>query len=381
MSIRLLYLIFIRLCSWLVLLGRSTASKNAELLVLRHEVAVLRRANPRPRLDWADRAILAALIRVLPRWLRAHLWVPITPSTSCDQAIFVDCAADASVSPDAALVKIDRFGQRFQRRSCAQGAMRPMLIVVDLVLAQDPPQMVLVPDEGAVQELAAASPDPALGDRVHTRRPHVAQHGPDPGAGEDRIERGGEVRSAVADHELRSLRLLAEVHEQVAGLLRGPFPGRVQGDAEDADAPGRVLDHGQHVSLGAAGQAGREEVARQDRVGLRTQGTAARLARSVGRGVDAAGLEDLPYGRRSDLDSQPGQLAVDPAVPPFGVLGCEPEDQGLDIPADRRPAGPAPHGPGGPAAADDIAVPAQDRVRGDQQPQSVSAGFRYHAEQ
>jgi putative transposase len=71
-SIRLLYLIFIRLCSWLVLLGRSTASKNAELLVLRHEVAVLRRTNPRPRLDWADRAILAALIRVLPRWLRAH---------------------------------------------------------------------------------------------------------------------------------------------------------------------------------------------------------------------------------------------------------------------------------------------------------------------
>jgi putative transposase len=50
------YLIFIRLCGWLVMLGRSSASKNAELLVLRHEVAVLRRANPGPRLDWADRA-------------------------------------------------------------------------------------------------------------------------------------------------------------------------------------------------------------------------------------------------------------------------------------------------------------------------------------
>ena len=63
MSLRLLYLIFALLCGWLILLGRSSASKNAELLVLRHEVAVLRRANPRPRLDWADRAILAALIR------------------------------------------------------------------------------------------------------------------------------------------------------------------------------------------------------------------------------------------------------------------------------------------------------------------------------
>ena len=79
MSLRLLYLIFVRLGGWLILLGRSTASKDIELLVLRHEVAVLRRAHPRPRLDWADRALLAALIQLVPRRLRMHRLV--TPGT------------------------------------------------------------------------------------------------------------------------------------------------------------------------------------------------------------------------------------------------------------------------------------------------------------
>jgi hypothetical protein len=78
-SLRLLYLIFVRLCGWLVLPGRSSASKDAELLELRHEVAVLRRANPQLRLDRAGRAILATLIRLLPGRLQAHRL--ITPGT------------------------------------------------------------------------------------------------------------------------------------------------------------------------------------------------------------------------------------------------------------------------------------------------------------
>jgi hypothetical protein len=65
--------------SWLVLPGRSPASKDAELLAPRHEVAVLRRRNPRPRLDWADRAVPAALIRQLPRRPQAHRLVTLAP--------------------------------------------------------------------------------------------------------------------------------------------------------------------------------------------------------------------------------------------------------------------------------------------------------------
>ncbi len=77
MSLRLLYLIFVRLAGWLVLLGHSPAFKDAEMLVLRHEVAVLRLAGV--RWDWAHRAVLAALIRLLPGRLRAHRLV--TPGT------------------------------------------------------------------------------------------------------------------------------------------------------------------------------------------------------------------------------------------------------------------------------------------------------------
>jgi hypothetical protein len=155
---------------WLTLQGRQSACEirfelahmvvEGELARLGHQVSeatvrrILRARRPHPRLGGLlpDSGVVQAVQQPGPlrcgpaaRSTRT-LCVPKTSSKSCDQAIFVDQATDASVSSDAVLVEIDRFGQRRQRRGAVQRAVRPVLVMVDLVLVHDPPQMVLVPD-------------------------------------------------------------------------------------------------------------------------------------------------------------------------------------------------------------------------------------------
>src|SRR5688500_13151463 len=76
----LIYRMFTKLLSWMALCARSDTSKEIEILVLRHQLAVLQRRTPRPRMSWTDRAVIAALARLLPA--RRRLGLLVTPSTN-----------------------------------------------------------------------------------------------------------------------------------------------------------------------------------------------------------------------------------------------------------------------------------------------------------
>ena len=78
MALKLIHQLFAKLLSWVVLHARSDTANEMEILVLRHQLAVLQRRAPRPRINWSDRAVIAALGRLLPA---RHLGLLVTPAT------------------------------------------------------------------------------------------------------------------------------------------------------------------------------------------------------------------------------------------------------------------------------------------------------------
>jgi hypothetical protein len=150
--------------------------------------------------------------------------------TSCDLGVFVDESAESITPQDPERARRSRIISPIWRL-LGQAPMWAMSVVMIDVLGQDMLQVALPGDEDPVGAFSADAADPAFGDRVRPWRPYRRLDDPGADGGEHRIEGGGEFGVPIADQEPHLAGALAEVHEQVAGLLRRPNSGRVGGDA------------------------------------------------------------------------------------------------------------------------------------------------------
>lgn len=139
-----LYLIVLPVFNWIALLTRSQAAKDVEILVLRHQLAVLRRQVSTPRPSWADRAILPALARLLPRIRRHHLFV--TPRT------LLRWHAD-----------LVRRRRTYAKRRPGRPPIRPTIRALVLRLAAENPAWVYPRSLGRSPAWAGRSPQPPCG--------------------------------------------------------------------------------------------------------------------------------------------------------------------------------------------------------------------------
>src|SRR6266571_7493556 len=115
----------------------------------------------------------------------------------------------------------------FERCGLPERAVWPMVVVVRHIACQCRRQLPLAQDQHPVQQLTTDRADPPLRERVRPRRPHRCAQDPDASGAEDRVEAVGELCVPVADKEPELPDAVSQVHEQVAGLLRGPRSRRV----------------------------------------------------------------------------------------------------------------------------------------------------------
>ena len=207
--------------------------------------------------------------------------------------------------------------------------------------------MSLSEDQHAVGELGADGQHEAFGVAVRARTPRRDLDHLDARIREHRVERARVLSGPITDEEPEPRYLFAEVHDEVAGLLRGPRAVRVRGHAQDVQVAVADLEREQHVEPPQRDRAvDVEEVDREHAGGLGAQELP-----PAGVGVpyrcrwDAVALEDPPDRRGADPVAEFEQLALDPLVSPVRIVRRHPHDQCGELVVDRWASGPVRIGP------------------------------------
>jgi hypothetical protein len=203
-----------------------------------------------------------------------------------------------------------------------RGIVWSMGIEVIFVFGEDAAEMSGVEDQHSVAEFSAETAGPAFHDRVCAGRPDRSRDDLDVLAGQDCIEHAGELRVPVPDHELELFTTIAEIHEQVAGLLGDPVCAGMRGNAEDVDPAGGVFDNREAVQPGEQHGVAVEEVARQDPTGLGAQELGPGGAGASWGRIDSGALKDRPDRGGADLAAQPVSSPVMCRYPQSGFLAA-----------------------------------------------------------
>ena len=220
--------------------------------------------------------------------------------------------------------------------------------------------MAATDDQEMVEALFAEGAHPTLRIGVRVRRPNRRPDHLEAFGTEHLVEPAAELRVAVVDQQPKRL-LVAELHHQVARLLRRPAAVRVRRTGDVLDPPCRERDEEQHVDPPQEDGLDREKVAGQRGCRLLTQEGSPRQAGALRRGRHTRFDQHAPHRRRRDRDTDAFQLASDPPISPAWVLLREAKDQRHGGGFDRRP--PRLRVGVGPTTSDEPAMPTQQRLR------------------
>ena len=237
--------------------------------------------------------------------------------------VLVGEPAENLLPADPVFGEVDRFWLTSAGLSwgeLAEGAVRPGGVVMPQVLGQHLAQVVLIDDQQPVEELPAQGAVHPFADRVHPWSLRRAGQDPDALRGEHGVERAGELARPVPDQELDRSCSLAQVHQEVAGCLRGPRAVRVRGDSGQVGTAGAVLDHDQRVDAPQQHGVHVDEIGGDNAAGLRDQELLPGRASAAGRGADPGVVQDLPDRGGGDRVAEPDEFALHPPVPPCGVF-------------------------------------------------------------